>query len=251
MLEHRPRARNQWTCCANAPGATRSFGKLALGDDDLRTGAIARIVTGLDPATGIYEQFAGFTRGNRSTSPLCRTHRAYRRGDWPRADATLTGGEGPTWWRSSRCCQEFPGAMARRFFATTSRAAPAVRSARGCTQWSPRAWAYGDGAALSAETAAPTSTSTPTAPVACASPGWARCGSGDRLAGLDLRGDRLRIDPRLRPNGATSRSACLERPAVASHRRQNRAGDAGGGRGDEYASRTRKLTAGATLQVSV
>jgi trehalose/maltose hydrolase-like predicted phosphorylase len=36
--------------------------KLALGDDELADwrDAIARIVTGLDPATGIYEQFAGF-----------------------------------------------------------------------------------------------------------------------------------------------------------------------------------------------
>jgi trehalose/maltose hydrolase-like predicted phosphorylase len=36
--------------------------KLALGDDELADwrDAIARIVTGLDPATGLYEQFAGF-----------------------------------------------------------------------------------------------------------------------------------------------------------------------------------------------
>jgi trehalose/maltose hydrolase-like predicted phosphorylase len=36
--------------------------KLALGDDELANwrDAIARIVTGLDPATGIYEQFVGF-----------------------------------------------------------------------------------------------------------------------------------------------------------------------------------------------
>jgi trehalose/maltose hydrolase-like predicted phosphorylase len=36
--------------------------KLALGDEELADwrDAIARIVTGLDPATGIYEQFAGF-----------------------------------------------------------------------------------------------------------------------------------------------------------------------------------------------
>jgi trehalose/maltose hydrolase-like predicted phosphorylase len=36
--------------------------KLALGDDELADGrdAIARIVIGLDPGTGIYEQFAGF-----------------------------------------------------------------------------------------------------------------------------------------------------------------------------------------------
>jgi trehalose/maltose hydrolase-like predicted phosphorylase len=36
--------------------------KLALGDDELADwrDAIARIVTGLDPATGVYEQFAGF-----------------------------------------------------------------------------------------------------------------------------------------------------------------------------------------------
>src|SRR5262245_41418583 len=36
--------------------------KLALGDDELADwrDAIARIVIGLDPATGIYEQFAGF-----------------------------------------------------------------------------------------------------------------------------------------------------------------------------------------------
>ena len=36
--------------------------KLALGDDELADwrDAIARIVTGLDPATGIYEQFAGY-----------------------------------------------------------------------------------------------------------------------------------------------------------------------------------------------
>ena len=41
-------------------GALRE--KLALGDDELADwrDAIARIVTGLDPATSIYEQFAGF-----------------------------------------------------------------------------------------------------------------------------------------------------------------------------------------------
>jgi hypothetical protein len=36
--------------------------KLSLGNDELADwrDAVARIVTGLDPATGLYEQFAGF-----------------------------------------------------------------------------------------------------------------------------------------------------------------------------------------------
>jgi trehalose/maltose hydrolase-like predicted phosphorylase len=42
--------------------ATALRERLALGDDELADwrDAIARIVTGLDPATGIYEQFAGY-----------------------------------------------------------------------------------------------------------------------------------------------------------------------------------------------
>ena len=45
--------------------------KLVLGDDELADwhDAVARIVVGLDPATGIYEQFAGFHALARSTSP--------------------------------------------------------------------------------------------------------------------------------------------------------------------------------------
>ncbi|MBV9724793.1 MAG: glycoside hydrolase family 65 protein, partial [Gammaproteobacteria bacterium] len=49
---------------------------LALGDDELAdwSDAIARLATGLDPATGLYEQFAGFhalERNFRHYEPLC------------------------------------------------------------------------------------------------------------------------------------------------------------------------------------
>lgn len=50
--------------------------KLALGDDELADwrDAMARIVTGLDPATGLYEQFAGF----HALEPLDLAHYADR-----------------------------------------------------------------------------------------------------------------------------------------------------------------------------
>jgi trehalose/maltose hydrolase-like predicted phosphorylase len=43
-------------------GAAALLGKLALGDDELADwhDAVARLATGLDPATGLYEQFAGY-----------------------------------------------------------------------------------------------------------------------------------------------------------------------------------------------
>ena len=53
---------SQWSCTSVWLDAGAFRQKLALGDDELADwrDAIARIVTGLDPATGIYEQFAGF-----------------------------------------------------------------------------------------------------------------------------------------------------------------------------------------------
>ena len=69
--------------------------QLALGEAELADwrDAVARIVTGLDPATGLYEQFAGFHSWSRSTCRLRRPQGAHRRGDRPRADAAVAGGQ--------------------------------------------------------------------------------------------------------------------------------------------------------------
>src|SRR5271163_654720 len=79
------------------PGHAAALGeKLALGDDELADwrNAIARIVTGLDPATGIYEQFAGF----HPLQPLELTAYADRKVpidviNRPGAGAAVAGGE--------------------------------------------------------------------------------------------------------------------------------------------------------------
>ena len=222
--------------------------KLALGDDELADwrDAIARIVTGLDPATGIYEQFAGFhslepldlaayaertvpidvvigrERTQRSQvvkqADVVALHRAAARGI-PRRD----GGE------------EFPplrAALRPRQFAQHGDARSGRRASGRC----------GDGAALSARDRGPRPRPRP----------QQRRWRAHRRAGRVVAGG----DPRLcrpRPEGRHARDRSeasapmaqplvprvLERPVRGDpHRRQDRAGDAGGGRGDGDAHRS-------------
>ena len=70
--------------------------KLALGEAELADwrDAVGRIVTGLDPATGLYEQFAGYHAAGAARSvAVRRPHGADRRGDRPRANAAVAGGQ--------------------------------------------------------------------------------------------------------------------------------------------------------------
>ena len=107
--------------------------KLALGEDELADwrDAVDRIVTGFDPQTGLYEQFAGY----HALEPFDLA--AYAERTVPidvvigreRTQALAggqTGRRGGTCWP---CCRRsFPVQWPRRISATTSRAAPtAVR----------------------------------------------------------------------------------------------------------------------------
>ena len=151
--------------------------KLALSDDELADwrDAIARIVTGLDPATGIYEQFAGF----HALEPLDLA--AYAERTVPidvvigreRTQRSQVVKQADVVALIALLPDEFPGAMAERNLRHYEPPAPtAVRSVRGCTQWSPRVWAMRRWrCAICARPRPSTSTSTPTAPAACASPG--------------------------------------------------------------------------------
>ena len=75
------------------------------------------------------------------------------------------------------------------------------------------------------------------------------------FAGLDLTGNTLAIEPKLPPQWRSlSFRVCWRGRSVAIRiAGRYRAGDAGGGRGDgdAHSGATRKLTAGATLQVSL
>ena len=130
------RKSSRWTRRRLPTGATRS----------------TRIVTGLDPATGMYEQFAGFhTLEPIDLSPYAdRTmpidvvigrERTQRSQVVKQADVVALIALLP---------EEFPGAAAEANFRHYEPAAPmAVRSARACTHWSLRGWAIPDRAALS------------------------------------------------------------------------------------------------------
>lgn len=94
--------------------------KLSLGDDELEDwrDAVARLVTGLDPATGIYEQFAGFhalepldltayAGANVPLDMVIRHQRMQRSQVVKQADVVALLALIP---------EEFPGAMAERNF---------------------------------------------------------------------------------------------------------------------------------------
>ena len=150
--------------------------KLALGDDELADwrDAIARIVTGLDPANGIYEQFAGF----HALEPLDLAAYAERtvpidvvigREQTQRSQVVKPGRRGGANGAAARGIprryggKEFPplrAALRPRQFAQHGDARP----------WSRHVWAMPRWrCAICARPQPPTSTSTPTAPAACAS----------------------------------------------------------------------------------
>src|SRR5215831_17606836 len=137
--------------------------KLALGDDELADwrDAVARIVVGLDPVTGIYEQFAGF----HALEPLDLA--AYADRTVPidvvigreRTQRSQVVKQADVVALMALLPEEFPGAMAETNFRHYE------------TRWSRRARAMQRWhCATCARPRPPTSISTLTAPVACASP---------------------------------------------------------------------------------
>ena len=136
---------------------------------------------GLDPATGIYEQFAGF----HALEPLDLA--AYADRTVPidvvigreRTQRSQVVKQADVVALIALLPEEFPGAMAETNFRHYEpRCAHGSSLSAGMHAAGRRApGRCGDGAALSArDRGHSTSTSTLTAPVACASPGWARCG---------------------------------------------------------------------------
>src|SRR5262249_52726764 len=162
--------------------------KLALDDDELADwrDAVARIVVGLDPATGIYEQFAGFhglepldlaAYADRTVpiDVVIGRERTQRSQVVKQADVVALMALLP---------EEFPGAMAETNFRHYEpRCAHGSSLSTGMHAWSRRAGAMQRWhCATCARPRPPPSISTLTAPVACASPGWARCGRRRFLA---------------------------------------------------------------------
>ena len=221
--------------------------KLSLGDDELADwrDAIARIVTGLDPATGIYEQFAGFhALEPLDLAALRRAYGAHRRGDRPRADAALTGGEaGRRGGADGAAARGIPRRYGGEEF-------PPLRTALRPWQFAQRGDARsgrrasgrcGDGAGLSARDRSHRPRPRP----------QQRRWRAHRRAGRALAGGDARIC-RPRPEGRHARDRSeapapmaqpvvprvLERPVRSDpHRRRNRGGDAGGGQTDGDADR--------------
>ena len=221
--------------------------KLALGDGELADwrDAIARIVTGLDPATGIYEQFAGF----HSLEPLDLA--AYAERTVPidvvigreRTQRSQVVKQADVVALMALLPEEFPGATAERNFhhyeprcahgsslSAGMHAVVAARSGR-----------CGDGAALSARDRSHRPRPRP----------QQRRWRAHRRAGRALAGGDARLC-RPRPEGRHARDRSeasapmaqplvprvLERPVRGDpHRRQDRGGDAGGGRADGDADR--------------
>ena len=221
---------------------------MALGDDELADwrDAIARIVTGLDPATGIYEQFAGF----HALEPLDLA--AYAERTVPidvvigreRTQRSQVVKQADVVALIALLPEEFPGAMAEKNFrhyeprcahgSSLSTGMHAVVAARlGDAEMALR---------YLRETAALDLDLDPNS------------AGGVRIAGLGALvagGDPRLCRPRPEGRQAWDRSEAsapmaqpvvprvLERPVRGDpHRRQNRAGDAGGGRGDGDAHRS-------------
>jgi trehalose/maltose hydrolase-like predicted phosphorylase len=160
--------------------------KLALGGDELADwrDAVARIVTGVDPATGIYEQFAGF----HALEPLDLA--AYAERTVPidvvigreRTQRSQVVKQADVVALIALLPEEFPGATAEKNFRHYEPCCAHGSSLSECTRWSPRVWAMRRWRCVICARPQPrTSTSTPTAPVACASP------VGRALAGGDAR----------------------------------------------------------------
>jgi trehalose/maltose hydrolase-like predicted phosphorylase len=156
--------------------------KLALGEEEIADwrDAVVRIVTGLDPATGLFEQFAGF----HALEPLDLA--AYRDITVPidvvigreRTRHAQVVKQADVVALLALLPEEVPAPWPRRTFAITSRAAPTgARSARSSMRWPRHAWAIRTWRCTTcARPRCSTSTRTRPRPAACAWPGWAGCG---------------------------------------------------------------------------
>ena len=237
--------------------------KLALGDEELADwrDAIARIVTGLDPATGIYEQFAGFHALEpleladyaERTVPIdvvIGRERTQRSQVVKQADVVALIALLP---------EEFPGAMAEKNFrhyeprcahgSSLSAGMHALVAAR-----------LGDaemGLRYLRETAALDLDLDPNSAGGVRIAGLGALWQAVMLgfAGLDLSDDTPGIDPKLPPQWRSlSFRVCWRGRSVAIHI-TGRTVQATLAEGEAMEMRigaaTRKLTAGATLQVSV
>ena len=237
--------------------------KLALGDDELADwrDAIARIVTGLDPATGLYEQFAGFhaleplelaAYADRTVpiDVVIGRERTQRSQVVKQADVVALIALLP---------EEFPGAMAETNFrhyeprcahgSSLSAGMHALVAAR-----------LGDAAMALRylrETAATDLDLDPNSAGGVRIAGLGALWQAVMLgfAGLDLMGDTLGIDPRLPPQWRSLSFRVCWRGRSVAIRIAGTTVQATLVEGEamemRIAAARRKLTAGATLQVSL
>jgi trehalose/maltose hydrolase-like predicted phosphorylase len=237
--------------------------KLALGDDELADwrDAVARIVVGLDPATGIYEQFAGF----HALEPLDLAAYADRtvpidvvigREQTQRSQVVK---QADVVALMALLPEEFPGAMAETNFrhyeprcahgSSLSAGMHALVAARlGDAEMALR---------YLRETAATNLDFDPNSAGGVRIAGLGALWQAAMLgfAGLDLRGDTLGIDPRLPPQWRSLSFRVCWRGRSVAIRVAGRSVQAtlveGKAMEIRIAATTRKLTAGAPIQVSV
>jgi trehalose/maltose hydrolase-like predicted phosphorylase len=236
---------------------------LALGDDELADwrDAIARIVTGLDPATGIYEQFAGF----HSLEPLDLA--AYAERTVPidvvigreRTQRSQVVKQADVVALMALLPEEFPGATAERNFhhyeprcahgSSLSAGMHAVVAARlGDAEMALR---------YLRETAATDLDLDPNSAGGVRIAGLGALWQAVMLgfAGLDMRGDTLGIDPRLPPQWRSLSFRVCWRGRSVAIRIAGRNVEATLVEGEpmemQIAAATGKLTAAETLQVSL
>ena len=237
--------------------------KLALDDNELADwrDATARIVTGLDPATGIYEQFAGF----HALQPLELTAYADRKVPIDviigreLAQRSQVVKQADVVALIALLPEEFPGAMAEKNFrhyeprcahgSSLSTGMHALVAAR-----------LGDAAMASHYLRATAATDLDLDPNSAGGVHIAGLGALWQavilgFGGLDLKGDTLGIDPRLPPQWRSLSFRVSWRGRSVAIRI---AGDTvqatlveGEGMEMRIAAETRKLAPGATVQVSV
>ena len=237
--------------------------KLALGDDELADwrDAIARIVTGLDPATGIYEQFAGY----HALEPLDLAAYADRKVPIDvvigreRTQRSQVVKQADVVALMALLPEEFPGAAAKANFrhyeprcahgSSLSAGIHALVAARlGDAEMALRYLREAAAADLELD---PNSAGG----VRIAGLGglWQAVMLG--FAGLDLRGDTLGIDPRLPPQWRSLSFRVCWRGRSVAIRIVGRTVEATLVEGEpmemRIAAATRKLTPGAPLQVSL
>jgi trehalose/maltose hydrolase-like predicted phosphorylase len=237
--------------------------KLALGDNELADwrDAVERIVTGLDPATGIYEQFAGF----HALEPLDLA--AYAERTVPidvvigreRTQRSQVVKQADVVALMALLPEEFPGATAERNFrhyeprcahgSSLSAGMHAVVAARlGDAEMALR---------YLRETAATDLDLDPNSAGGVRIAGLGALWQAVMLgfAGLDLRGDTLGIDPRLPPQWRRLSFRVCWRGRSVAIRIAGRNVEATLVEGEpmemQIAAATQKLTPGETLQVSL